>query len=150
MTVNFYKNNSPLNYVSKSITEVDNLDCFIKEDCDIINPIIQIFGTNALNANYMWIPLFSRYYFITDITTENIDTLLVTGHVDVLMSFQNAIKGSQAIIDRQENIWNGYLNDKYMRQLAYPRVQTKKFNSNLISTPKYYLIASGNGGTENG
>lgn len=136
--------------MNKSIALVNNLNCLIKDDCDIINPTIEVYGTNALNANYMWIPLFSRYYYITKVTTLNYDTLQVQGHVDVLMSFQNAIKGSQAIIDRQENIWNGYLNDKYMRQLAYPRIQTKRFNSNLISTPKYYLVASGNGGVENG
>lgn len=143
MTIDVYKNSSPNNYVNKSIALVDNLNCFIKEDCDIVNPTIEVYGTNALNANYMWIPLFSRYYYITKVTTQNIDTLLIQGHVDVLMSFQSALLGATGIVARNENIWNGYLNDKYMRQIAYPRIQTKKFETTLKGTPRFYLIASG-------
>lgn len=143
MTVDIYKNSSPNNYVNKSIALVDNLECNLKENCDITNPQIEVYGTSGLNGNYMWIPLFSRYYFVTDIVTENIDTLLITGHVDVLMSFQNAILNASGIINRNENVWNGYLNDQYMRQIAYPRVQTKQFDTVIGSNPQYYLIASG-------
>lgn len=143
MTIDVYKNSSPNNYINKSIALVDNLECFIKEDCDIVNPTIEVYGTNALNANYMWIPLFSRYYFIKRVTTQNIDTLLVEGHVDVLMSFQSALLNASGIIARNENVWNGYLNDKYMRQFSYKRLQTKTFSTKLSDTVKYYLIASG-------
>lgn len=144
MIVNFYKNNSPLNYVSKNIVETDNLECELKEECSVSNPVIEVLGTNALNANYMWIPLFSRYYYFTDITTTQYNTLIITAHVDVLMSFQNAIMNAQGIVERNENIWNGYLNDIYFNALAYPRIQTKKFQTSISSTPYYYLIASGN------
>lgn len=143
MTIDFYKNSSPANYVDKSIAIVDNLECYLKENVNIINPIVYVHATNGLNANYMWIPLFSRYYFITKITTQNVNTLEVEGHVDVLMSFQSAILGAQGIIARQENVWNAYLNDRYMRQIAYPRVQTKKFDFILGNTAHYYLITSG-------
>ena len=144
MTVDFYKNNSPNNYVTKNITLTDNLECELKENCSITEPVIEVLGTNALNANYMWIPLFSRYYFITDITTTQYNTLIINSHVDVLMSFQSALLGAQGIIARNENVWNGYLNDRFFNALAYPRVQTKKFQSSLGSVPYYYLIASGN------
>lgn len=144
MTVDVYKNSSPNNYVTKSIAMVDNLECNLKQNCDILNPKLEVYGTNALNANYMWIPLFSRYYFITKIITENIDTLLVEGHVDVLMSFQSAILGAQGIIARQEKIYNGYLYDRKMRKLAYPRIQTKKFDTAFDNNYTVVLIASGN------
>lgn len=144
MTVDIYKNSSPLNYVNKSIALVDNLECDLKEDCDITNPVIEVYGTNALNGNYMFIPLFSRYYYITKMITENIDTILITGHVDVLMSFQSALLKSQGIIGRQENIWNAYFNDNMMRKLAYPRIQTKKFTKSFNNDPTYILICSGN------
>lgn len=144
MTVNFYKNNSPNNYVTKNITETDNLECELKENCSISNPIIEALGTNGLNSNYMWIPLFSRYYFITDITTTQYNTLIITGHVDVLMSFQSSLLGAQGIIARNENVWNGYLNDVYFNALSYPRIQTKKFPTSLTPIPYYYLITSGN------
>lgn len=144
MTIDVYKNSSAPNVVNKSIALVDNLECFLKEDCDITNPTIEVYGTNGLNANYMWIPLFSRYYFINKITTQSVDTLLIEGHVDVLMSFQSAIMNASGIISRQQNMWNAYLNDSLQRKMAYPRVQTKKFSKSFSNTPTYILIASGN------
>lgn len=143
MTVNFYKNSSPKNYVNKTITQTDTLECELKENCSITDPIIEVIGTNALNANYMWIPLFSRYYYFVDVSTTQYNTLIIKGHVDVLMSFQNALLNSPCIVRRGENVWNGYLNDNLYNQLAYPRIQTKKFPVSMPSTPQYYLIASG-------
>lgn len=143
MTVNFYKNSSPNNYVTKTIALTDNLECDLKEDCSITEPVIEVIGTNALNANYMYIPLFSRYYYFVDVTTTQYNTLIIKGHVDVLMSFNNSILNSSGIIGRQENIWNGYLNDTYARQMAYPRIQTKNFSQTLKGSARYYLIASG-------
>lgn len=144
MTIDIYKNSSAPNVVNKSITLIDNLDCYLKEDCDISNPTIEVYDTNALNGNYIWIPLFSRYYFINKITTQSIDTLLIEAHVDVLMSFQSAIMNASGIIGRQQNVWNAYLNDNLARKMAYPRVQTKKFSMSFNNTPTYILIASGN------
>lgn len=144
MTVSFYKNNSPNNYVNKSITQTDTLECELKEDCSITEPIIEVIGTNALNANYMYIPLFSRYYYFIDVTTTQYNTLIIQSHVDVLMSFHNAILNAQGIIARQENIWNAYYHDPYVKNLAYPRIQTKKFPISFQKTPTFILIASGN------
>lgn len=143
MTVNFYKNSSPVNYVMKTIALTDELDCELKENCSISNPIIEVLGTNGLNANYMYIPLFSRYYYFTDITTTQYNTLIITGHVDVLMSFQSSLLSAQGIVARNENMWNGYLNDRYLHTLAYPRIQTKKFDTKLNGNAQYYLITSG-------
>lgn len=144
MTVNFYKNSSPENYVTKNISATDSLECELKDNCSIINPVIEVLGTNALNANYMYIPQFSRYYYINDIVTAQYDTLIISGHVDVLMSFQNAILNAQGIVERQQNTWNAYFNDPYVKKLAYPRVQTKKFSKSFSKTPTFILIASGN------
>lgn len=143
MTVNFYKNSSPNNYVNKATSATDNLECELKENCNISNPTIEVLGTNALNANYMYIPLFSRYYFITDITTTIYNTLIITGHVDVLMSFQSSLLNSQGIIERQQQSYNAYLHDYLVPIIAYPRVQTKKFTNGFSKNPTYILILSG-------
>lgn len=148
MTVNFYKNSSPLNYVTKNISATDNLECELKENCSITEPLIEVLGTNALNSNYMWIPLFSRYYYFVDVTTTQYNTLIIKAHVDVLMSFQSSILGAQGIITRQEKIYNGYLYDRKMRQLSYPRIQTKKFDTAFDTNYTVVLIASGNEITE--
>lgn len=142
MTVQFYKNSSPLNQVVKSIALTDTLDCNLKENCSVINPIVEVIGTNALNANYMYIPLFSRYYIIQNITTTEFNTLLVNGHVDVLMSFKESILGAQGIISRQQNKFNNYLEDSKPLDVRTD-IQIKKFRESFLSSPIYILIASG-------
>lgn len=143
MTVNFYKNSSPNNYVTKDIALTDELDCELKENCDISNPTIEVLGTNALNANYMWVPLFSRYYFITNITTTQYNTLVITAHVDVLMSFHDAILNSTGIISRQENNVVPNLQDNKMPILITKNVQIKRYPNGFNRNPNYALIVSG-------
>lgn len=143
MTIEFYKNSSPINYVNKSITLTDNLNCELKENCSVIEPIIEVYDSNALNANYMYIPLFSRYYFITDITTTQYNTIIVTGHVDVLMSFKNAILNAQGVIARNQYLNTPLLDDNKAVILAEPEIRIKKFNSGFLKSPNYALIVSG-------
>lgn len=143
MTVQFYKNSSPLNQVVKSIALTDTLDCSLKENCSVINPTVEVIGTNALNANYMYIPLFSRYYIIQNITTTEFDALLVNGHVDVLMSFKESILGAQGVINRQQNMVTSMLQDDKMPLLITQNVQVKTFSSGFLQQPNYALIVSG-------
>ena len=63
----------------------------LKEGTSIVNPSILVHSNVALTGNYMHIPAFNRWYFINDITSVRTGLWLVTGHVDVLMSWKTAI-----------------------------------------------------------
>lgn len=144
MTVNFYKNSSPVNYITKNITSNgSSIECELKDNCNIMEPIIEVIGTNALSSNYMWIPLFNRYYFITEITTTIYNTLIIKGRVDVLMSFKTDILNSYGIIARNEQMYNRYIADSKYTTLSYERVQTKAFPNEFPTNGNFVLIVTG-------
>lgn len=56
----------------------------------------------VLSANYVYIPDFNRYYFINDITSVRQNLWRLTLHVDVLMSYKNEIKNTNAFVSRNQ------------------------------------------------
>lgn len=148
MTITFYKCNDDYRTVNKKLETILSFNNIPnKQDMSVETPTFIMSYSDAYlsDVNYMFIEDFNRYYY-TKITAMTGGRIKVSGNVDVLMSFKNQFLSIPCIVARNENIWNGYLNDRFMLQLAYPRIQTKKFETTLISNPKYYLIASGNGG----
>lgn len=93
--------------VNSTKTPNDNgllLDCLIKTQSSIINPVIEI-KTNPIDYNYCYIEKFKRYYFISDIV-YNLGTWLVTLNIDVLASFKSDILGSNQYILRSASDYN--------------------------------------------
>ena len=100
--------------------------------------------TSVFSANYLYIPQFNRYYFITDVVNVSANKWQIQARVDVLTSFKSAIRENTAIIERQENEYNLYLDDKYYRAYQNEDVQYKKFSGSLPSD-KYILVVNGGG-----
>lgn len=137
-------NNSDKNVLDKSITNITTLSGTLKNETSIINPVIIISGNLAtyVNCNYMTISNFGRSYFVTDIRSIRNGLLEVSAHVDVLSSFKTQIKGNTAIVHRQENLWNLYLNDGAFRVYQNPIVLTKEFSAGF-SSPEFVLAVAG-------
>jgi hypothetical protein len=137
LEVTIYNNSSSNNTVSKSITAIKTMTCQGYKDCNLVNPQILIdYDTVLFSANYMYIPLFNRYYYITDITSINGRQILVSGHTDVLMSFP--VRSLSGVVARNENAYNLYLQDKMFRVNNFNYVVTKNFQSGF--TPNSSII----------
>lgn len=83
----------------------------LRENCQVENPEITM-QTDPRGFNYVYIPEFGRYYFITDITVLRENLFRVSMHVDVLMSFNAQIKalnvwGIRSSIIQTPNIPDG-------------------------------------------
>ena len=63
-------------------------------------------------------------------------------HVDALTSFANDIKANTAIIKRNENKWNLYLNDGTFKIYQNPDVLTKEFPSGF-NAQEFILAVAG-------
>lgn len=129
MSILIQRNNSENNKVGKNITTLSTLSGRLRAETSIINPVILV-GVDIselTGANYMTIPKFERSYFINDLRSIRTGLTEITAHVDVLESFQTEIKASTAIIRRQENDWNLYLNDGTFRTRQNPDVVTQPF-----------------------
>lgn len=137
-------NNSEKNKLDKDIADIVTLNGVLKNETSIIDPVILIEGDISAftTCNYMTIPVFGRKYFITNIRSIRNDLFEVSAHVDVLSSFASQIRNNVAIVRRQENRWNLYLNDGVFKVYQNPMVLTREFPSGF-STFEFVLAVAG-------
>lgn len=112
-TINLYKNSAETNRVDKTsyLTSAGALSGTLRSECSIIRPAIVIHQETLPDFNYVHMPAFNRYYFVTGITSVAYGLWRIDMNCDVLMSYKNAIRNLTAIIARQENDYNDYLVD---------------------------------------
>lgn len=139
------RNNSEMNKVSKSIKDIITVSGVLKEETSIIDPVIKIECdlSDVTGCNYLSIPSFGRSYFIANIRSIRNGLVEFSCHVDVLSSFASYIRGNTAIVKRQENNWNLYLNDGSFKVYQNPMVLTKAFPSGF-TTQELVLAVAGN------
>lgn len=137
-------NNSENNRVVKDLTTITTLSGTLRQDTSIIDPVIMIEAdlSDLISCNYMTIEAFSRSYFVSNIRSLRTGLVELSCHVDVLSSFADEIKANSAIIRRQENNWNLYLNDGTFRVYQNPMVLTKAFPSGF-TTQNFVLAVAG-------
>lgn len=144
MELVLYTNNSDKKVVTKNITTLATLNGTLREGCSIVDPVIKVEGINnsiAAACNYAKIASFGRYYYVNDIVFDG-KLFELHMHCDVLASFQTQLKSLEAVVARQENNYNLYLNDGLFKTYANPNISTFKF-PNGFNTYQYVLSVSG-------
>ena len=145
MMIHIQQTTSEKNKIGKSISTLYTASGALREGTSIINPVIMISGANVptlKNANYMHIPDFNRYYFITDIKSVRNGLIEISGHVDVLQTYSGQIRNNTAIVKRNANSWNLYIEDGLFKTYANPHIFTKEFPSGF-KDPSYVLLVAG-------
>lgn len=142
--ISFYVNSSEKNKVDKTLTLITTLSGVLKESTSIIDPVIVIEGdlTAFTGCNYMQIETFGRSYFVNNIRSISNGLIEISAHVDVLSTYKNAIRRNQAIIRKQQNTWNLYLNDGSLRVYQDPEIIVKAFPSGF-TTQEFVLAVAG-------
>ena len=137
-------NNSERNRLTKNVNTIMTVSGELKSETSIIDPVIMIeCDLNAVkNCNYMTIPAFGRKYFVNNIRSIRNGLVEFSCHSDVLSSFAGEIRGNTAIIKKQENDWNLYLNDGSFKVYQNPNVLTKAFPSGF-TTQEFVLAIAG-------
>ena len=69
------------------------------------------YNQNFRNINYCYVAELGRYYFISDITLESGNAMIIHCECDVLMSFRDDILALDAICIRNEYDYNKYIQD---------------------------------------
>ena len=143
MNVTLYKNTSEKAKVGKTLASASVHTGTLREGCEVVNPTIIVEGDNLSDFNYMYIPEFHRYYFITGITSIKKGLWQIDGHCDVLESYKEQIKTQKAVVERQEQKYNLYLNDPDWKVYCNKEVLTRTFPSGFLDTGVYYLTVVG-------
>ena len=91
MDIIFYNNKSDSRQLVKELIQGITLSGTLRKESSLIKPNITIESSEIIRYNYVYIPLFRRYYFINniDIIRQNIWNLDL--EVDPLMSFKKDI-----------------------------------------------------------
>lgn len=143
-TIKIQNNSSEKIALTKTVTDVVTLTGTLREETSIIDPVIKIEGdlSDIKKCNYMTIPEFGRSYFITGIRSIRNGIYEISGHVDVLSTYADEIKANKAILKKQQNDWNLYINDGTLMQYQNPMVITKAF-PNGFDTMEFVLAVAG-------
>ena len=147
MNIVLMLNNSESERVVKELQTLTTMAGSLKDGTSVINPTVVIQAIPATvqqitTSNYLHIPDFGRYYFIRDISSVRTNLWEISCHVDVLQTYAAQIKEQTAIIQRQENEWNLYLNDGSFKVYQNPNVLTKPF-PNGFTTNEFVLAIAG-------
>lgn len=135
MNVTLYNNQSAANKIGKTLTNSYVIsNAILRAECDILRPRFEISMNSdtftAVNYNYCYIPLFNRYYFINDISQIRKDCMVIACQVDVLESFSSEILENTAVIERNEKLYNLYLNDPMFKCYQNSQITLRTFKKN--------------------
>lgn len=117
LQISIYKCTAENNRVDKTdyISSAFNMVGTLRGECSVLDPVIVVEKTNPaiMNYNYMYIPEFGRWYFITDIISKSNKIWEIHAHVDVLYTWGASIKANKAVISKTADAAkaNIYLDD---------------------------------------
>lgn len=156
MNLTLYTNSSDNRVVNKSLTQIglSTVSAVFKGDGNMITPVLELaYDANFMACNYIYIDIFSRYYYVTKMTVSQ-QRLIFECRIDVLQSHASAIAGFYALVARQadrEKQANLYLHDKEFRALAYKDTETIVFKNSrgkwvkLLKDMNMVLTVAGGG-----
>jgi hypothetical protein len=145
LSVTLYNSASPVEKIGKTLTAGGSYSCSLKDTTSVLNPVLIIRTSDPVyNYNYLYIQEFGRYYFINDIKSVNNNVWEISAHVDVLETYKSSILANEAVIRRQDKLFNLYLDDSDFHVLNYERVQTLKFPANAFSKNLTYVLVVNN------
>lgn len=143
--ITLYINKDDNNVINKNPTQHSIYNIAIKEDVDIMNPVIILKAANILHCNYAYIDLFGRYYYIKSIDTLPGGLVKLNMHIDVLKTYSSDILNCEGVISRQENNYNLYLPDNEFKVYANNNKKTIPFNKTPFNKDLNFILCV-NGG----
>ena len=127
MRIQFFNNHSGINIINKNIESIgEEINFTLKEDTNILNPILKLAGYNG--GNYCYIPDFNRYYFIDNYNLNNQGIYELFLSVDVLTTYKDDLLNGKLLIKSDES------GIKYL--------DNKEEYNNLYTTEQFLLLRS--------
>lgn len=146
MDIQLCVNSSENNSIGKKVSVQDTVSCKVKDAMSFERPVIILeYSGDMTNINYVYIPKFLRYYFVTDVIPMTGGRYELHCNVDVLESYKDEILSLTCIIDKQENenLSNLYFNDNSFVTLTKDFNRIMTFSNGFNSEGKFILICAG-------
>lgn len=123
--INLYRNSAEVNRVDKGqfLVGVGTLSGALREECSMLTPSIVYQSTDVPAFNYVYIPIFNRYYYVTSLSSVSKNVWRMELNCDVLMTYKEQIYLLQGVIGRQEIDFNPMLVDSELPTQDNPEVE---------------------------
>lgn len=133
-SIKLYHNKAEANRVDKTnyITLVKEVLGVLRESTSIIDFSVVLELDTFPNFNYVYIEIFNRYYFVSDIVSVNKNIWEVSLSCDVLMSYKDAINACTGFVDRNENTYNLLIVDDKLPLKQGQTITTTFVNNTLF------------------
>lgn len=143
MKVRLYTISNDPREVDKDATPLTGTEAegTIRDIADVLHPSIT-FKDNILGYNYMYVPDFGRYYFLSPPVILRTGLTMYTGSVDVLHSFSSDIKDLPGIPARSASARDWYIHDSKQPLRAYRTIYTEQGTA-MEYDSNYVLITAG-------
>lgn len=143
MIARLYNNISDDRYLTKTIYQQGgDVNIEIIDDTTIIKPTIKLRDREMyMRSNYIYIPDLRRYYFIRSIQLSQ-GYAYLSCEVDVLMTWKDAIKNTDAIVSRQQKKehYNLYQIDNKMKLLNFPSLRCIEFSNGFEANKQEFIL----------
>ena len=145
MELNLYYNTSDNRTINKTLTPGLTISGNLREESSIIKPIITIQSDNVIRENYLYIPEYQRYYYITGKESVRTGIWRIHMEVDPLMSFKRDILALSVVVSKQSAITNGdeYIDDGSLVTDNQLFKTVYKFAEGFNDNAQYILITAG-------
>lgn len=145
MNITLYKNNSEPEKIDKSLVSGVTLTGSLRNESNILTPrvLLEYDAETLAGLNYAYIPLFDRYYYITEIVSVRNSLCMIILRVDVLMSFKTQIRANYAFIEKQKDAGNKYLNDGSWFHDSRQFYTVKSYPNGFNDDGEFILITAG-------
>lgn len=106
MIANFYRCSDDPRTVNKNIGEIIvSRNCAVTGQCDIVTPLLILdYNKEILTCNYFNIPDWERFYFMSPPNVDKAGRMYITGNVDVVYTYRDALKSCSGTAIRNEGI----------------------------------------------
>lgn len=143
MVVNTYTCSDDNNVLVKNLTEVSTLDNVkLKDATELIKPELVLMSDDYPTFNYVYLPKFNRYYYVTNITVNPNKIYRIALDVDVLMSFKDDILKSKGYVSVTTDANTMYNGTQY-GSLVNKQVNTYSSDVVLPDTTTEILVTAG-------
>ena len=146
-SIELFKNSSESNRVDKTnyIELIDIISGVIREQSSILNMTLTIEYDKVPNFNYVYIPIFNRYYYVDDVVSVSNKLWAISLSVDVLMTYKDKLLECKAFIDRNENAFNPKIPDKRKVIEQGQNIITIAAENEVFEETGSYIISLSNG-----
>ena len=143
--IHTYKSSAEQNRVDKTnfLTADMIISGVLREASSLIHPSITFTSDIIPTFNYVYIPIFNRYYYVTDITSIKNKLWQMSLTVDVLMTYKEALLACTGYIDRNENEYNGLIPDNMISLEKGETIETVALNNELFTSTKGSYVIQG-------